>query len=82
MTCSFRLENDHSNSDMHYTPTKRNGIIAFVFSLGVSKNIFLLIISEIVVEWLAGYPVGTLFVCMNSLNSHKHSEWFLSLFSR
>lgn len=47
-------------------------------------NIFLLIISEIVVKWLAGYPVllvELFFVCVNS-HSHKHSESFLSLFSR
>lgn len=48
-------------------------------------NIFLLIISKIVVKWLAGYPVllvELFFVCVNSLNSHKHSESFLSLLSR
>lgn len=47
-------------------------------------NMFLLMISEIVGEWLAGYPVLflELFLCINSLNSHKHSERFLSLFSR
>ena len=65
----------------------RNGIIiplCWILSLGVSMNIFLLIISEIVVKWLAGYPVLLVefFFGVNSLNSHKHSERFLSLFSR
>lgn len=43
-------------------------------------------ISAIVVEWLAGYPVLLLnlffFSGIKSPNSHKHSEWFWSLFSR